>query len=62
MLYSYNCYCPPGYQGYLNNGGQLPSPDYFSTLPWELQLIILKQALGPNIPKSLAQLELVSSQ
>jgi hypothetical protein len=59
----FNCYCPRGYRGYLNNGKPtLPPLDLFSNLPWELQQEIIKQSIGPNIAVSLAQMELISIQ
>jgi hypothetical protein len=59
----FNCYCPDGYHGYLNNGTPtLPPLGQFSKLPWELQLEIIKQAIGPDLPQSFAQMELISSQ
>lgn len=64
ILY-FNCYCPGKYHGYLNNGGQLPPPlnnfRQFTALPSELQLEIIKHAMG-DTASGLAQLELVSSE
>jgi hypothetical protein len=59
----FNCYYPDGYKGYIRNGTPtLPPLGQFSQLPWELQEDIIKQAVGPNIPKSLAQMERLSHE
>lgn len=58
-----NCYCLGEYSGYINNGiPKMPPLGQFSGLPWELQENIIKRAIGPNIPQSLAQMELISSE
>jgi hypothetical protein len=60
---NFNYYCIGGYHGYLKNGvPTLPPLGQFSQLPWELQVEIIKQAVGPDVAKSLTQMELISSQ
>jgi hypothetical protein len=59
---NFNFYSSGGYNGFLNYqiSQQLPPLGDFSGLPWELQVEIIRNSIGSNIPQSLAQMELIS--